>query len=389
MPVPCYSDECKDFAPLNSGELLQFKYVLKREVGQGNFAAVWLAEHRHTKKPYILKIFGFSRRDIAEMEIETLEKISAVKDAHPTTGLVDFVGSFDLKKKHRYKVIVFSDLGQDILHTMKTFYPTGFPIAHVKNITRQLLTHLHYLHSRCKFIHTDLKLENILRRITDSELNAIMDAAKGEIPTRVPEDYDIVVCDMGACYDLPCRTKDIIQPPAFQAPEAVFELRKYGPPVDVWSAACVIFQLLTADKLFFARQEIDTEEYSDERQHVYNIMRLAVGNQLEAEQLDKLSTEVQELSIEEPSNVISKPYANPFTSEMLKTKRGVRYFDDDGFLIYDLEFKPDTIYNRLMSYGKLSEEEANEVADFLVPMLEIDPDKRATIPSLLKHAWLN
>jgi serine/threonine-protein kinase SRPK3 len=45
---------------------------------------------------------------------------------------------------------------------------------------------------------------------------------------------------------------DDIQTTQYRAPEVIIRSR-YGPAVDVWSVACILFELLTGDQLFHPR----------------------------------------------------------------------------------------------------------------------------------------
>lgn len=74
--------------------------------------------------------------------------------------------------------MVFETLGDNLLKLVKKYKYKGIPIPIVKNLTRQILTGLDYLHKYLKshsfsevwfhwfrglsIIHTDLKLENVM-----------------------------------------------------------------------------------------------------------------------------------------------------------------------------------------------------------------------------------
>lgn len=58
--------------------------------------------------------------------------------------------------------LVFEVLGCNLLKLIIKSEYYGIPIHNVKTIMRQVLEGLHYLHVKCKIIHTDIKPENIL-----------------------------------------------------------------------------------------------------------------------------------------------------------------------------------------------------------------------------------
>lgn len=46
----------------------------------------------------------------------------------------------------------------------------GLPIDQVRVITRQILKGLDFLHTECRVMHADIKPENILLELTESEI---------------------------------------------------------------------------------------------------------------------------------------------------------------------------------------------------------------------------
>ena len=54
-----------------------------------------------------------------------------------------------------------------------------------------------------------------------------------------------------------------------------------------------------------------------------------------------------------------------------------------------LKLKPWGLTDVLTEKYEWTMEEAQAFADFLTPMLEFDPDKRATAEESLQHPWLN
>jgi serine/threonine-protein kinase SRPK3 len=60
-------------------------------------------------------------------------------------------------------------LGENLLGLIKKWNHRGVPMPLVKQITKQVLLGLDYLHRECGIIHTDLKPENVLIEIGDVE----------------------------------------------------------------------------------------------------------------------------------------------------------------------------------------------------------------------------
>ena len=58
---------------------------------------------------------------------------------------------------------------ENLLALIKKYEHRGIPITYVKQISKQLLLGLDFLHRRCGVIHTDIKPENVLMEIGDVE----------------------------------------------------------------------------------------------------------------------------------------------------------------------------------------------------------------------------
>ena len=73
----------------------------------------------------------------------------------------------------------------------------------------------------------------------------------------------------------------------------------------------------------------------------------------------------------------------------LSGKNSRKFFDSNGHLrrISGLNFWP--LKKVLVEKYKIKEEEANLLADFLIPMLQWNHETRASAQEMLKHPWLN
>ena len=49
----------------------------------------------------------------------------------------------------------------------------GIPLYNVKTIMKQVFEGLHYLHTKCKIIHTDIKPENVLICVDEAHIRKI------------------------------------------------------------------------------------------------------------------------------------------------------------------------------------------------------------------------
>ncbi|KAH8590684.1 kinase-like domain-containing protein [Bisporella sp. PMI_857] len=168
-------DYCKGgYHPVTVGE--QFKdgkYTVVRKLGWGHFSTVWLSKDNVTKKHVALKVVRSAAHytETAIDEIKLLNKIVQAKPDHPGRNhVVSLLDSFEHKGPNGTHVcMVFEVLGENLLGLIKRWNHRGIPIALVKQITKQVLLGLDYLHRECGIIHTDLKPENVLIEIGDVE----------------------------------------------------------------------------------------------------------------------------------------------------------------------------------------------------------------------------
>jgi serine/threonine-protein kinase SRPK3 len=80
--------------------------------------------------------------------------------------------------------MVFEVLGENLLGLIKRYQHRGVPTHIVRQIAKQILLGLDYLHTECRIIHTDLKPENVLICIDDVE--SVVQAELASCPAAVP-----------------------------------------------------------------------------------------------------------------------------------------------------------------------------------------------------------
>ena len=104
-------------------------------------------------------------------EIKLLNKIVQANPNHPgKRHVVSLLDSFEHKGPNGTHVcMVFEVLGENLLGLIKRWNHRGIPMPLVKQITKQVLLGLEYLHRECGIVHTDLKPENVLIEIGDVE----------------------------------------------------------------------------------------------------------------------------------------------------------------------------------------------------------------------------
>ncbi len=168
-------DYCKGgYHPVTIGEKFKDgKYTVVRKLGWGHFSTVWLSKDNTTGKHVALKVVRSAAHytETAIDEIKLLNKIVQANPNHPgRKHVVSLLDSFEHKGPNGTHVcMVFEVLGENLLGLIKKWNHRGIPMALVKQITKQVLLGLDYLHRECGIIHTDLKPENVLIEIGDVE----------------------------------------------------------------------------------------------------------------------------------------------------------------------------------------------------------------------------
>src|SRR3954447_23496221 len=168
-------DYCKGgYHPVYVGETYNNgRYVVVRKLGWGHFSTVWLSRDTHTGKHVALKVVRSAAHytETAIDEIKLLNKVVQANPNHPgRKHVVSLLDSFNHKGPNGVHVcMVFEVLGDNLLGLIKRWNHRGIPMPLVKQITKQVLLGLDYLHRECGIIHTDLKPENVLIEIGDVE----------------------------------------------------------------------------------------------------------------------------------------------------------------------------------------------------------------------------
>ncbi|KAF7656874.1 hypothetical protein LDENG_00034690 [Lucifuga dentata] len=165
------------------------------------------------------------------------------------------------------------------------------------------------------------------------------------------DNISIKIADLGnACWVNKHFSEDI-QTCQYRSVEVLIGA-EYDTAADIWSTACMAFELATGDYLFDPQPG---GTFSREEDHIAHIVEL-LG-----------------------------PIPSQFT---LSGKNSRRYFNRKGQLRHISKLKPWSLCEVLLDKYEWPQEEAIQFSSFLLTMLELLPEKRATAAQCLRHAWI-
>ncbi|KIJ45618.1 hypothetical protein M422DRAFT_166378 [Sphaerobolus stellatus SS14] len=289
---------------------------------------------------------------------------------------------------------------------------TGIPIEIVRIVAKQVLMGLQFLHDECNLVHTDIKPENILvclpnvqdyieahiarsetwpsQRVSvppkhvdgrkqhvdmyhsqpiptpplpsnllnggwNGSANTLSSTSSSRSRSRDGDFYgfNVQISDLGNATPADKHFTEDIQTRQYRAPEAIIRRSDWGTAVDIWSVACMIFELATGDHLFDPRSKRGSWEKDDD--HMAQIIEVCGDFDIELKMGGKFSRDI---------------------------------FNSRGQLRNIDKIKPISLTQLLTETYNYPPREAKHFATFLEPMLRVDPSMRSTAAEMLLHEWL-
>ena len=240
------------------------------------------------------------------------------------------------------------------------FYEKSQPFFDI-NLLEYSKTLQGYIKERNRILHDENYRRFALTR-NDALSKAKTDEEKIAIYRKLNEEYgsrgkeidpsiEVKICDIGNACWFNYHFSTISQTRQYRSPEVLIGVN-YNETSDIWSLACIIFELVTGDFLF---QPEKGETFTKNDDHVAKFIQT----------LGKM-----------PKNFAKRgEYYNKFFTKEGKMRRvkEIKYIPLKEILIKKYHFK---------------ENEAQALTDFLLPMLEFYPERRASARELLRHPWL-
>ena len=228
---------------------LNERYTILSKLGRGAYSTVWRVFDKQKKTFSALKVSksGFNCNQAAANEIRLLqglkdERIIELQDyfQYSTTGDI---------------CLVLSESSGNLLD-LKRDYVKGLPEILLKRLIQHTLEGTRYLHAH-NIIHTDIKPENILVDHMDR-------------PTEMA--FSFKICDLGsACSIAQRHSSCVLQTLNYRSIEIILGYPAYNEKIDIWSLACVYFELGTGEYLF---NPLVGASFTCEQDHVAQILEL-------------------------------------------------------------------------------------------------------------------
>jgi serine/threonine-protein kinase len=215
-------------------------YAIRRLIGAGTMANVYLAEHRQLRRRVALKRLKLqSQQDEVVARFEREVRLAS-QLAHP--NLVTVLDHGRAADGSLYYTMEFIR-GLTLTQWVEQHGP--LPPARALRILRQVCAAVGALHAR-QLLHRDIKPDNVMAY-----------AAHGDCDLVKLLDFGLIRdLENAASRDL-TRDARVLGTPAFMAPERLLDPRSVDPRTDLYGIGCIGFYLLTGRRPFEAQRDGD------------------------------------------------------------------------------------------------------------------------------------
>ncbi|XP_028824356.1 mitogen-activated protein kinase 12-like [Denticeps clupeoides] len=208
------------------------RYGSLKPVGSGAYGTVCSAVDQKTKeKVAIKKLYRpFQSLILAKRAYRELRLLRHIQHENVISLLNVFTPDTELEKFDTF-YMVMPFVAQDLDHIMKSKRLTERIISY---LFYQMLRGLKYIHS-AGIIHRDLKPSNLA----------------------VSENCELKILDFGLARHTESEMTGYVVTRWYRAPEVIFNWMHYSQKVDMWSAGCILAEMMTGHVLFPGSDSID------------------------------------------------------------------------------------------------------------------------------------
>ncbi|KAJ0036590.1 hypothetical protein NQD34_005267, partial [Periophthalmus magnuspinnatus] len=359
------------YHPVQMGDVFNRRYQVLSKLGWGYYATVWLCLDLRSGGHVAVKVLksgpGFAQAGQDELTLLRCAGSATHRHSH-SQRIVRLLDEFKVAGVNGVHIcLVLELLGPSLRSVLLGCGTPGLSRPVVKQVLTQVLQGLAYLHCQCKIIHTDIKPENILlcAKQTNSPpggtgCSSINSADKSKIHNSFCcvdgdqtalhslKQIEVKIADLGSSCWVVSALPGSTALWRFWWGWTMALLLTSG----VWPAWST-FELLTGDSLFEPRA---ADSCSLEEDHIAQIMML----------LGKIP----------PAIALTGKYSAEYFNRRV------------GDLLRVGPVKSWKLYDVLVEKYHFRLEEASDLCNFLLPMLEYYPERRATAVQCLRHPWL-
>ncbi|PSS13967.1 Shaggy-related protein kinase [Actinidia chinensis var. chinensis] len=209
-------------------------YMAECVVGTGSFGVVFQAKCLETGESVAIKKVLQDRR-YKNRELHIMRLLE-----HPNVVQLKHCFYSTTEKDEVYLNLVLEYVSETVFRVSRQYTRLNqhVPIIYVRLYTYQIFRALHYIHSVVGVCHRDIKPQNLLVN---------------------PHTYQLKLCDFGSAKKLVPGEPNIsyICSRYYRAPELIFGATVYTTAIDMWSAGCVLAELLLGQPLFPGESGVD------------------------------------------------------------------------------------------------------------------------------------
>ncbi|KAJ6384693.1 hypothetical protein OIU78_027898 [Salix suchowensis] len=209
-------------------------YMAERVVGNGSFGVVFQAKCLETGETVAIKKVLQDKR-YKNRELQTMRLLD-----HPNVVSLKHCFFSTTKKDELYLNLVLEYVPETVHRVIKHHRKMNqkMPLIYVKLYSYQIFRALSYIHRAIGVCHRDIKPQNLLVN---------------------PHTHQVKLCDFGSAKVLVKGEPNIsyICSRYYRAPELIFGATEYTTAIDIWSAGCVLAELLLGQPLFPGESGVD------------------------------------------------------------------------------------------------------------------------------------